>query len=277
MRDRALLFVLAMSLSVAAQAQVIWQPTPVPLVTAENTSWFNKGEPVHWNGDLYYPTRPVQHFNRYQMVRTGSFNGIPLYIDPDARGRHHPVRAAARGRSRPALRASPAAAVPRGVRRHPAGAVGTQPSPRHTTRWRPRRSAVASSQGALGTDGRGHQRPDGRGLARGLRRPVTTSNPPTGVNAIWVNYDGRRWFLAGKAIDYDAATLAEVGDVSRLERLHAQRQPVDDLHPDDSGPPGAVHSAIVVGRLCSLAVGRQFGVWRGRSREVEGFRLQLPI
>jgi hypothetical protein len=40
---------------------------------------------------------------------------------------------------------------------------------------------------------------------------VTTLNPPTGLNAIWVNYDGRRWFLAGKAIDYDAATLAEVG------------------------------------------------------------------
>jgi hypothetical protein len=41
MRDRALLFVLWMSLSGAAQAQAIWQPTPAPLVTAESTTWFS--------------------------------------------------------------------------------------------------------------------------------------------------------------------------------------------------------------------------------------------
>jgi len=38
-----------------AAAQVLYQPTQAPLVTAENTTWFQSGEPIDWNGDLYYP------------------------------------------------------------------------------------------------------------------------------------------------------------------------------------------------------------------------------
>ncbi len=81
MRDRALPFVLLMLLSASAHAQVVWQPTPAPQVTAENAAWFQSGEPIDWNGDLYYPAGPDQFFNRYQMVRSGSFRGIPLYTD----------------------------------------------------------------------------------------------------------------------------------------------------------------------------------------------------
>jgi hypothetical protein len=40
---------------------------------------------------------------------------------------------------------------------------------------------------------------------------VSTLNPPTGTNGVWINFDGRRWFSAGKAIDYDAASLTLVG------------------------------------------------------------------
>ena len=57
MRDRALLLVLAMSLSVGAQAQIIQQPTPTPLITGDNASWFSLGEPLEWHGHLYYPDR----------------------------------------------------------------------------------------------------------------------------------------------------------------------------------------------------------------------------
>jgi hypothetical protein len=48
---------------------------------AENTTWFQSGEPIDWNGDVYYPPAPLQGFNGYQMVRSGSYRGIPLYID----------------------------------------------------------------------------------------------------------------------------------------------------------------------------------------------------
>src|SRR3954471_21575667 len=65
----------------AALAQMQWQPARPPLVTAENTAWFQGGDAIEWNGDVYYPAGAAQGFNAYQMVRSGSYRGIPLYID----------------------------------------------------------------------------------------------------------------------------------------------------------------------------------------------------
>lgn len=207
MRDRAALFVLAMSLSAVAQAQVIWQPTPAPLVTAENTSWFSRGEPVRWNGDLYYPTRPVQQFNQYQMVRTGSFNGIPLYMDPMVEPGRLVFVPLPGGLVQPYERTRPGETLvvsdsipqaPSAPSRASAYDLLAVPAPVSVAPLR-----ALSEPMAVGTSG--------RTAAPAAPRPVSSLNPPSGVNGIWVNYDGRRWFLAGKAIDYDAATLAEVG------------------------------------------------------------------
>src|SRR5918993_1909832 len=81
MRSRALLVLFAALLSGPAYGQATWQPSMPPLVTAENTTWFQSGEPIIWNGDYYYPAGARQGFNQYQMVRSGSFRGIPLYTD----------------------------------------------------------------------------------------------------------------------------------------------------------------------------------------------------
>jgi hypothetical protein len=219
MRDRALPFVLAMSLSVGAQAQLMWQPTLAPIVTAENTPWFNSGEPVYWNGHLYYPSGAQKYFDAYQMVRTGSFNGIPLYIDrmavpdgivyiPLAGGLMQPYERPQTGEivtasSIPAAPPTPAALVEDDddddVLEPPPDTVATLRS--------------MSEPMAVGTSGRIAARPALRADASATAAPrvVSTLIPPTGVNGIWVTYDGRRWFLAGKAIDYDPATLAEVG------------------------------------------------------------------
>ena len=65
-------------------------------------------------------------------------------------------------------------------------------------------TVVASAQPqAVGTSGRTEapERP----------RPVTTVIPPTGANAIWINFDGRRWYASGKAIEYEAWALEEIG------------------------------------------------------------------
>jgi hypothetical protein len=42
-------------------------------------------------------------------------------------------------------------------------------------------------------------------------RPVTTILPPTGLNAIWVEFNGQRWYGSGQSIAYDAARLNEIG------------------------------------------------------------------
>lgn len=219
MRDRALLFVLSMSLSVAAQAQVNWQPTPAPLVTAENTSWFSKGEPVHWNGDLYYPTRAVQHFDQYQMVRTGTFNGIPLYINPALESGSILFVPLSGGLVQPYERArllEPAVV---------SDTIAQAPSaPSRALPYEPLASPAPATVASLsdisepmvvGTSGRTVPLTASAANASARVAPrrvtVATLNPPTGLNGIWVNFDGRRWVLDGKAIDYDPATLAEVG------------------------------------------------------------------
>ena len=79
--QRAACAVILTLIPCVAAAQPVWQPAQAPTVTAEKTSWYLSGEPITVNGELFYPSGAVQFFNRQQMVRRGSFNGIPLYID----------------------------------------------------------------------------------------------------------------------------------------------------------------------------------------------------
>ena len=186
MRDRALLFVLAMSLSVGAQAQIIQQPTPMPLITGDNASWYSLGEPLEWHGHLYYRTGTEEQFNPYQMVPDGSYRGVPLYISSELEPGSTVFVPLSGGLMKPYLRRDmDANGTLRGM----------------------------SEPMAVGTSGRVEVAPAvvAEAPVRAGRRTVSTLIPPAGVNGVWINYDGRRWFLAGKAIDYDAATLAEVG------------------------------------------------------------------
>lgn len=212
----------------AASAQIIWQPAAPPAVTAENTSWFIAGEPVVWNGALYYPVGTPRALNRFQMVRSGSFRGIPLYTDPMlepnstvfvplAGERVQPYErpgsgmlAGTQGRPSPPPTDIDAFGNP-GVPQAPFGAAMAPPfdpafvaSPVVVVTRPP--AVVDSAPAApiaVGTSG--------RSAAVTPARPVTTVIPPTGANAIWIEYDGRRWYAAGKSIPYDPSVLNEVG------------------------------------------------------------------
>jgi hypothetical protein len=59
---------------------------------------------------------------------------------------------------------------------------------------------------AVGTSGRLTMAP-----AVAPARPVTTVVPPTGLNTIWINFDGQRWYAASRSIAYDASVLEEIG------------------------------------------------------------------
>jgi hypothetical protein len=59
--------------------QISHQPTPDPIATAQNEPWYLSGDPVTYAGNTYYPTGARVHFNRHEMVRSGFFQGIPLY------------------------------------------------------------------------------------------------------------------------------------------------------------------------------------------------------
>ena len=79
---RALPLMLALVvLGGSASAQVLSRPTDPPLVTAVNESWYLSREPILFAGDLYYPAGAQVFFNGNRMVRTGYYNGVPIFTD----------------------------------------------------------------------------------------------------------------------------------------------------------------------------------------------------
>ena len=219
MRGRALAFVIATLLSTDALAQVVYQPTPTPIVTAEGTPWFQNGEAITWDGAVYAQAGAIRPFDENVMVRSGVFRGIPLYTDstlvplsyvfvPMRGGWMQPYERRAFLYSQTGQAAGPPSFGPATVLAAAAstitpeanapalgqltvgttGAVGT--------------TGTVSTTGAVGTSGR---------TPAAAPRTVTSAVPPTGTNAIWVEFDGRRWYAAEDSIDYDAARLNEIG------------------------------------------------------------------
>jgi hypothetical protein len=70
---------LATSWTVAVGAQVIQQRTPMPTATADGATWYMNREPILFAGNVYYPAGVQVNFNGNEMVRSGYFDGVPLY------------------------------------------------------------------------------------------------------------------------------------------------------------------------------------------------------
>ena len=64
-----------------AAAQVLTRPTDAPQVSAAGEAWYQLREPIQYAGELYYPAGAAVFFNGNSMVRTGHYNGVPLYAD----------------------------------------------------------------------------------------------------------------------------------------------------------------------------------------------------
>jgi hypothetical protein len=228
MRGRALPFLFALLLSAPAYAQVTWQPTPPPLVTADNEGWFRTGAAIEWNGDFYYSAGTAEAFNAYQMVRAGSYRGIPLYTDttlepysivfvPIAGGRMQPYERPRTGMLAGSV-GSRASLLPAGTAGAmtitPEGYVAQAPAPPTFARGYDLAPAAAVPQPVspavpiVGTTG-------AVAASAPAPRPAATSGRlPRNANltaTAYFDYDGRRWVSAGKAMELDAS-FARVGD-----------------------------------------------------------------
>jgi hypothetical protein len=64
-----------------AFGQVFSRPTDPPAVDAASESWFRQREPIQIGGDTYLPAGATVFFNGNVMVRTGHYNGVPVYAD----------------------------------------------------------------------------------------------------------------------------------------------------------------------------------------------------
>ena len=236
MRARALPFVVLLLLSGPAYAQVTWQPTPPPLVTAENEPWFMAGDAIDWNGAFYYPAGAPEAFNRYQMVRSGSYRGIPLYTDttlepysivfvPIGGGRMQPYERPRTGMLAGSV-GSRTPSFPTGTAESsgalgvtPEGYVAQAPAPPTFARAydtdqgpEPMSPAVPIVTAApTGTSGTTAAATAPRGTAGRVTNVTNDGARPKGINNAWIEYAGRRWVSAGKAVDL-TSDFAKVGE-----------------------------------------------------------------
>jgi hypothetical protein len=225
MRGRALPLMFLL-LSGPADAQVTWQPTRPPLVTADNETWYRAGDPIEWNGDFYYPAGAVQAFNPYQMVRAGSYRGIPLYTDttlepysivfvPIGGGRMQPYERPRSGMLAGSV-GSRAPLLPPGTPGAftvtPEGYVAQAPAPPTFARgYEPTPEApppLSPAVPIVGTTGRGASLASPSPAATTGRIPRSTK---PSVTAVYVDYDGRRWVPSGRATALDAS-FARIGE-----------------------------------------------------------------
>lgn len=244
MKSRSQLLATALTLTIlvvaGAAAQVISQPTPVPMVTADSERWYLSGEPITRDGYMYYPAGAQVAFNPHEMVRSGSYLGVPLYartIDepfstvyvPLARGFMQPY---ARFRSGD-VAGTVGTVAPTGVTAANAlagvaivplyqalGGVTNTAGPIADAYGLPRGviPAVPPTAGApAGTAGaaRAPSLPPPTQPETVPAAPMRTriGPPPTGLNAVFVQFRDHRWIGEGRTVPLDRASMIEVGDL----------------------------------------------------------------
>lgn len=204
-------------LPMTTTAQVTLRPAEKPLVTAGNESWYLAAEPLTFSGTLYYPAGPQVFFNPNEMVRSGSYRGIPLFTlatrepygvlyVPVGGGLMQPYERRRSGEVAGTVGTSaPSFPVQRDLetetRDYPLEAQG----PPALVQWVPPAEADVL--------------PDTRGYAPGdevsdwpePRGPLLTARTPSGLNAFYIEHQGQRWFAIGKAVVLDAA-FTRAGD-----------------------------------------------------------------
>jgi hypothetical protein len=185
-------------------------------VTAANESWYLLREPVQFAGDLYYPAGAAVFFNGNTMVRSGHYNGVPLYADATVEPFSMVLVPAGRGLMQPYVRPRPAsptvlmaAVAPTALPVSPGAiSVYTPESDRAAGVGAPsvaRRDANVALTDVIGTT---------RYAAAPLRPtvPVVSVRRPESNDGVWIMFGGEKWVSAGAAIPGGAADLMQVGE-----------------------------------------------------------------
>lgn len=205
----------------AVVAQMTMQPTPPPIVTADNEAWYQAGVPITHAGNTYYPTGPLVHFNGNEMVRSGHFEAVPLYarttIEPYSMvfvplkgGLMQPYERRRSGEladsvgsatpSFPVVRAAEQA----GMEYVPgAGMIQAPAPPSLSALVEPAAGSSAGPSAAIGTAGAD---------VTFTRGPLVTAQRPQGLNGVFVEYDGQRYFADGPAVSFSEKTFTRVGE-----------------------------------------------------------------
>jgi hypothetical protein len=218
-----------------ASAQVASRPEDPPIVTAENDAWYRLREPLQFSGDAYYPAGPTVFFNGNTMVRTGHYNGVPLYADttvepysivyvPIGGGRMQPYERVRRGElagtagsrtpSFPVRRTSEPGELPAA----PISPTGASQPPGPISAFTPEPGAVGIT-GRVVTIGARERLTtpvvDGAGGSMTMQRQqaaIATIRRAETNDGVWLQFMGARWVSAGPAVLLRAAEFVRVGD-----------------------------------------------------------------
>jgi hypothetical protein len=229
MRWKWTLVAVLVALGSPAWAQMQSRPTDPPLVTAANESWYLLREPVQFAGDLYYPAGPPLFFNGNTMVRSGHYNGVPLYTDTTVEPFSVVLVPVSRGLLQPYTRlqiAQPGmlmAPVPPTSPPLAPGAVSVYTPEAFYPVERVYAPEAIATVGAFSASppiaGGGHQPP----LTDVLVSDVTSSPHPTGVplvtmrrpesnDGVWIMFGGEKWVSAGTAVPLVGGDFVRVGE-----------------------------------------------------------------
>ena len=222
--------------SAAALSAQVLQPTPPPDVTAEGEPWFQFREPILFAGNVYYPAGPQTYFNRYEMVRTGTYGNVPLYARttletfsvifvPLSGGLMQPYERRRSGElagtvgsttpSFPVSGPSESAITDRrvGIPQAPGPSMGyaSMPTPAPVSTVGVGPSTATATTGA--------DRPP---LV--ARHVLATAARPEGLNGIYVVFVDERWFSSGPALTLAEGQFTQIGEHQGLpvyrERSH---------------------------------------------------------
>ena len=220
---------LLVSSVVLAHAQIAMQPTPSPAATAENEDWYLRGEPITAGGRVYHPSGPVVHLHGNEMVLSGQIENIPFYtrttqepgsiiyiplpggvVRPYERRRagdlagtvgstapSFPVvlPAAERRNDEPLRAAAPPTGSPVGLMGRPVSAE----LPSIPAEF-PADPQVTGTTGVVSLP-----------AVRLSGGAFVTARKPVGLNNVFVDFEGTRWFSAGRAVAPDEG-FTRIGD-----------------------------------------------------------------
>lgn len=248
----SLVLLVALLFPKVATAQVYLAPTAAPQVTAANAAWQQRGEPVFYAGSFYYPTGPSVFFDGNVMVRTGTYEGVPLYVDatlipysivyvpiggnvmrPYERLRDGELVGTVGSRT-PSFPIGRDADVSKAT-----GAVGFVTPPRAD--FEP--TVVPEAPRPVGTGGADIPRATASTQSIATARPHTIilgNAQPRSNDGIWIPYEGARWYSAGPAVGFSADRFVAVGNYRGFPVYRAKNGPTDVIFiPSVEGGPVA--------------------------------------
>jgi hypothetical protein len=199
-------------------AQVYVRPNAYPQMTAASAAWQMRGDPVFHAGAFYYPTGPTVYFDGNVMVRTDTYQGVPVYEDatitpftivyipiggnivrPYERRREGEL-AGTVGSRMPSFPIQLDGEL--SVSLAPFGITGIITPP--SNQYQP--VVIPEAEGTFS------RRPElVYSIPPAPLPPVRRSNAPV-ILEVWVPFNGARWYSAGSAVAYSADRFAQVGD-----------------------------------------------------------------